>query len=59
VSDAARSESGLPVAPVYGAARLPGWTAHIAEQHAANSLIRPLADYSGPAERHVPAASSR
>jgi 2-methylcitrate synthase len=42
--------------PIFVAARLPGWTAHIAEQHAANSLIRPLAAYSGPAERHVPAA---
>jgi citrate synthase len=41
--------------PIFVAARLPGWTAHIAEQHAANSLIRPLAAYSGPAERHVPA----
>jgi citrate synthase len=36
------------------AARLPGWTAHIAEQFAADSLIRPLAAYDGPAERHLP-----
>jgi citrate synthase len=42
--------------PIFVAARLPGWTAHVAEQHAANSLIRPLAAYSGPAERPVPAA---
>jgi citrate synthase len=42
--------------PIFVAARLPGWTAHIAEQLAANSLIRPLAAYTGPAERHVPAA---
>jgi citrate synthase len=40
--------------PVFAAARLPGWTAHIAEQLAANSLIHPLAAYDGPAERHVP-----
>jgi len=40
--------------PIFVAARLPGWTAHIAEQLAANSLIRPLAAYDGPAERHVP-----
>jgi citrate synthase len=39
-------------APLFVAARLPGWTAHIAEQVAANSLIRPLAAYDGPAERH-------
>lgn len=39
--------------PIFVAARLPGWTAHIAEQLAANSLIRPLAAYNGPAERHL------
>jgi citrate synthase len=39
--------------PVFAAARLPGWTAHIAEQLAGNSLIRPLAAYDGPAERHL------
>jgi len=38
--------------PIFVAARLPGWTAHIAEQLTANSLIRPLAAYDGPAERH-------
>jgi 2-methylcitrate synthase len=37
--------------PIFVAARLPGWTAHIAEQLAANSLIRPLAAYDGPPER--------
>src|SRR5215469_12310643 len=40
--------------PIFVIARLPGWTAHITEQATANSLIRPLAAYSGPAERHVP-----
>jgi citrate synthase len=39
--------------PIFVAARLPGWTAHIAEQLSANSLIRPLAGYNGPAERHL------
>jgi citrate synthase len=39
--------------PIFVAARLPGWTAHITEQLAANSLIRPLAAYNGPAERHL------
>jgi len=39
--------------PISVAARLPGWTAHIAEQFSANSLISPLAAYDGPAERHL------
>jgi 2-methylcitrate synthase len=39
--------------PIFVAARLPGWSAHIAEQLAANSLIRPLAAYNGPVERHL------
>ena len=39
--------------PILAAARLPGWTAHIAEQLTANTLIRPLAAYNGPAERHL------
>ena len=39
--------------PIFVAARLPGWTAHIAEQLAANSLIRPLAAYDGPTERSL------
>jgi citrate synthase len=39
--------------PIFVAARLPGWTAHIAEQLAGNSLIRPLAAYDGPNERHL------
>jgi len=41
--------------PIFVAARLPGWTAHITEQLAGNSLIRPLAAYDGTAERHVAA----
>jgi citrate synthase len=44
--------------PIFVAARLPGWTAHIAEQLTTNSLIRPLSAYIGPAERHVPAATA-
>jgi citrate synthase len=39
--------------PIFAVARLPGWTAHIAEQLAANSLIRPLAAYHGTSERHL------
>ena len=39
--------------PLFVAARLPGWTAHITEQLASNSLIRPLAAYNGSPERHL------
>ncbi|MCD0452983.1 bifunctional 2-methylcitrate synthase/citrate synthase [Actinocorallia sp. API 0066] len=43
--------------PVFVMSRITGWTAHITEQLTANSLIRPLSAYTGPAERHVPAPS--
>ncbi|WP_104102912.1 bifunctional 2-methylcitrate synthase/citrate synthase [Arthrobacter sp. 08Y14] len=39
--------------PLFVAARITGWTAHIMEQLEANSLIRPLSAYDGPEERHV------
>lgn len=39
--------------PLFAAARVTGWTAHIFEQYSANSLIRPLSQYTGPAERHL------
>ncbi|MHB1064815.1 MAG: bifunctional 2-methylcitrate synthase/citrate synthase [Georgenia sp.] len=39
--------------PLFVAARIVGWTAHIMEQLADNALIRPLSAYSGPAERHL------
>ena len=39
--------------PLFVCARLTGWTAHIMEQRAANSLIRPLSAYNGPDERHL------
>ncbi|HET8602123.1 MAG TPA: bifunctional 2-methylcitrate synthase/citrate synthase [Segeticoccus sp.] len=39
--------------PLFVAARMTGWTAHILEQRAANHLIRPLASYTGLDERHV------
>ena len=42
----------LTFTPLFIAARVVGWTAHIREQSAANALIRPLAAYSGVAERH-------
>lgn len=45
---------GIPVpqyTPIFVAARITGWCAHICEQHANNRLIRPLAKYTGPAMR--------
>ncbi|MET3175188.1 UNVERIFIED_ORG: 2-methylcitrate synthase [Arthrobacter sp. UYCu721] len=39
--------------PLFVASRITGWTAHIMEQAASNSLIRPLSEYNGPEERHV------
>ncbi|MEM7755764.1 MAG: citrate/2-methylcitrate synthase [Planctomycetota bacterium] len=43
---------GIPVpqyTPIFVAARTAGWAAHVLEQHANNRLIRPLAEYTGPA----------
>ena len=42
--------------PLFVMARITGWTAHIIEQFENNTIIRPLAAYNGPAERHVPGA---
>ncbi|WFP15582.1 bifunctional 2-methylcitrate synthase/citrate synthase [Citricoccus muralis] len=39
--------------PLFIAARVTGWTAHVMEQRASNSLIRPLSAYNGPDERTV------
>jgi citrate synthase len=39
--------------PIFVIARITGWTAHVVEQLDANSLIRPLAVYTGPDERHL------
>ncbi|MBA8815100.1 2-methylcitrate synthase/citrate synthase II [Microbacterium halimionae] len=43
----------LTFTPLFVAARIVGWTAHIMEQTASNALIRPLAAYNGPDERHI------
>jgi len=43
----------LTFTPLFVAARVTGWTAHIREQQASNALIRPLSVYIGPDERHV------
>ena len=39
--------------PLFVASRITGWTAHIMEQLEANSLIRPLSEYNGPAQREL------
>ncbi|MGZ0712473.1 bifunctional 2-methylcitrate synthase/citrate synthase (plasmid) [Coraliomargarita sp. W4R53] len=43
----------LTFTPLFVAARVTGWTAHIMEQAASNALIRPLSLYNGPDERHI------
>lgn len=43
---------GIPVpqyTPIFVASRITGWCAHIMEQHRDNRIIRPLANYTGPA----------
>jgi len=43
---------GIPVpqyTPIFVASRITGWCAHIMEQHKDNRIIRPLANYAGPA----------
>ncbi|WAH97719.1 bifunctional 2-methylcitrate synthase/citrate synthase [Arthrobacter sp. MMS18-M83] len=39
--------------PLFVASRITGWTAHIMEQAASNSLIRPLSAYNGTEERSL------
>jgi citrate synthase len=40
--------------PLFAAARVVGWSAHVLEQQADNTLIRPLSAYRGVAERPLP-----
>ena len=44
---------GIPLdlfTPIFAMSRISGWTAHILEQFANNRLIRPRAEYTGPAK---------
>lgn len=45
--------------PIFVVSRITGWTAHVMEQLANNKLIRPLSNYTGVAQRDVPAIGSR
>ena len=42
--------------PIFAVSRISGWTAHVIEQHDDNRLIRPRAEYIGPAypNRYIP-----
>jgi citrate synthase len=35
--------------PIFAISRIAGWCAHVIEQHDDNRLIRPRAEYTGPA----------
>ncbi len=45
--------------PIFVVSRITGWTAHIIEQLGDNKLIRPLSNYTGPAQRDVVAIDKR
>ncbi len=45
--------------PIFVMSRITGWTAHIKEQLEDNKLIRPLSNYTGPAQRDVKAIDQR
>jgi citrate synthase len=53
---------GIPVdlfTPVIATSRIAGWTANLLEQYDDNRLIRPRADYKGPARRAFVAVDKR
>ena len=53
---------GMPIdlfTPIFAMSRVSGWIAHILEQYADNRLIRPRAEYIGPAKRSYVPLSER
>ena len=53
-SGAAYKTMGIPTdqfTPIFAMSRVVGWAAHVLEQHANNRLIRPRAEYMGPAKQ--------
>ncbi|MFT6220775.1 MAG: 2-methylcitrate synthase [Candidatus Endobugula sp.] len=53
---------GIPTplfTPIFVMSRVTGWAAHAFEQRANNRIIRPSAEYIGPAHRKVPVISER
>ncbi len=53
---------GIPTklfTPIFVCSRVTGWTAHVMEQRSNNRIIRPSADYTGPAPRTVVALNKR
>ena len=45
--------------PIFVVSRITGWTAHVIEQLGDNKLVRPLSNYTGVAQRDVPAIGAR
>jgi len=53
---------GIPTGlftPIFVMSRVTGWAAHVMEQRANNRIIRPGADYTGPADRDVTPIAQR
>ncbi len=53
---------GIPIdlcTSIFAVSRIAGWCAHIMEQYADNRLIRPRAQYTGPAPRGFVALEAR
>ena len=53
---------GIPTplfTPIFVMSRVTGWCAHVMEQRANNRIIRPGAEYTGPAPRPVPPLADR